>query len=249
MGKVLYHNISRKTSDIARVVAIELPQFFNIKKYDMNFIYCDIPTKMKISPWTLTLFTDPFDNSTWILLSASSLATLLYLKKDAPDSEIVQIVLSLVASALLFCTQGHFVRTSVFLLWMGASLILVNFYTASITSTLISPPQDDLMTKISHLVDRNCTMLDANFHNTKIINIAALVMKSSSPTKRALLAIMQRYYTNQANERLYQLLSNKKTFMFLSWENVLSLMQERNFEIRRTSKTEARKHKKYEDAT
>lgn len=137
---------------------VQLPRFSYQKDELLNFYYCGIPKKLKISPWTFSLFTDPFDVIVWLSIGTAFTLVVIILISEAENGEAAIIVLSMLSSLLSFGCEPPRKRSKLFILWMVVSLILIFFYSGAITSTLISPPEDDVVTTWSELDKRDYTL-------------------------------------------------------------------------------------------
>lgn len=128
-----------------------------------GFSFCDIVKKEKYSVWQFTIFTSPFDSWSW----ASLLITFLFVVTLASFSvlngnpEINSQVEILPAWSALLTLGTHKLggRSYLFLLWMGACLVLVTFYMGTIQSLLITPMEDDVMKEFRELKERNYTLI------------------------------------------------------------------------------------------
>lgn len=163
----------------------ELPRFSLVSQEYMNFFYCGVPKKRRTYPWKFNLFTDPLDHWTWIFLLvfflfiASILTYHDFNNEEAP--EIAQVLFS---ATLQLGTHRFSRHSGLLTLWMGATMFLVFIYSGEITSTLIRPSENDIMTTFSDLRNQNYTPYISTAMNLGILKSTLLSMKSSSPTRK-----------------------------------------------------------------
>lgn len=137
----------------------QMPIFVLTRDLKLNFLYCSLPKKLTISAWTFTLFTDPFDQLTWKFLSTSFvLVAAILIISDSRNRDISRVFILTLCATLQLGTEPISRFPALFILWMTTSLILVCFYSGEITSAVISPPQDDVITEISEMRDRNYSL-------------------------------------------------------------------------------------------
>jgi len=147
-----------------------------------NFGYCEIPRLKFENPWNLTALLNAFDIYIWITLVTSivALSITIYFKvlifsKGEKISEIFKYFISLI-SALIgtgvtpLLVQNVKIKSSLFVLWMFVCIIIINYYTGSITSLMIVPPEEDAMTIISQAIQRNYTLLFDDPYFFRILN-------------------------------------------------------------------------------
>lgn len=113
---------------------------------------------MKLSAWTFSLFTDPFDAWIWLNLILAFLSLTSVILIQAGSRDAFKIIMLIISASLNSEARPLPTRSKLFILWMLYSMLVVNFYSASITSTLIKPPADDIIKTWNDLQSRNFTL-------------------------------------------------------------------------------------------
>lgn len=117
------------------------------------FLYADLPRLERISVWDFSLFTDPLDLWTWLLLQTA------YLFVVPLSGHFTRVIMPILAATLSFGTTGPPTKSKIFLLWMVTCMIVGNLYSGEVTSQIMIPPKDEVMTEFRQLVERNYTMV------------------------------------------------------------------------------------------
>lgn len=117
-----------------------------------NFLYADLTKQEKISVWDFRLFTDPLDVWTWLLLQTA------YLFVVPLSGHFSGVIMPALAATLSFGTTGPPTKSKIFLLWMLTCMLFGNLYSGELTSKIMIPPKDEVMTEFRQLVERNYTM-------------------------------------------------------------------------------------------
>ncbi|CAL8087590.1 unnamed protein product [Orchesella dallaii] len=129
-----------------------------------NFAYCSHPNVILEKAWNISVLVNAFDFKVWltlflaIFLISLKLATkllngVLLLQYRTFGSVIFKVSSAIIASV------GNTQKSSLFLLWLFMCTVLVNYYTGSITSKLISPPEEETMTEISQVLKNNYSII------------------------------------------------------------------------------------------
>ncbi len=153
-----------------------------------NFAYCEIPRNKLQSPWNLDALSEAFDVYVWgiLVISIIALSITIYFKTVglldsklfSPGKFLSGIFTSFISSlsalvtpgvSLLF-VQNVKINNVVFILWMFVCIIIVNYYTGSVTSLMIVPPSEDAMTFVSQAVKRNYTLVFDDANIMRILN-------------------------------------------------------------------------------
>lgn len=148
------HN-SSKTNLISRPP--ELPLFIRNGPRAFNFAYCLDLQKTLISSWNFTIFTDPFDVWTWVVL-ISLLFLVSWLVSFSSQREFVPTFMSALA-ALLDNEMVHVQNSKLYVLWLFTTLLIFDFYSGAITSQLIVPPEETLLSRFADLERNNFTII------------------------------------------------------------------------------------------
>lgn len=213
----------------------ELPRFSYQKDDYLNFYHCDISKKLHISPWKFKLFTDPFDAWIWVNLLVDFGFVTAILFRQMEYEKRGEILLSMVASSMSLGTQVHSARMPIFILWMVMSMITVVFYSGSITSTLISPPEDDIVKTWEDLHKRGYSMLAAGkfFLNTTNNAIAAKSNKVAAPIR----ALLQNAVTYTSENMFEKFMFGDHVFDINFWPAALNIAEYYQDYIRKHAKS------------
>lgn len=138
----------------------ELPAIFKRHQDDNNFAYCSIQRSKFGSTWDFTIFTDPFDIWTWLIL----LFLLVVVSKLVSISSHYDFFTTFMSAlaALLDNEMTRVVNSKLYVLWLFTTFLIFDFYSGAITSQVIAPPENVWMTKISQLEQHNYTIIFPN---------------------------------------------------------------------------------------
>lgn len=156
----------------------------------MSFFYCALPKFVAVRPWKFTLFTEPFDLWTWILLSISFaivfslLSTKWFTNKEFSRRSMFMLLFS---GTLQLGTQSLPTHSHIFMLWLATSMVCVCYYTGEITSEVISPPRDDVITTFTELEKNNLTLCNINPIRRQTLLSTALSLNPSSRLRKSIL--------------------------------------------------------------
>lgn len=84
-----------------------LPIFFLLGSDIINIFYCDIPKKLKISPWSLSIFLIPFDNYTWISLTVALIILTKLINLETYPARISSTMMSIITALLAELLQAR----------------------------------------------------------------------------------------------------------------------------------------------
>lgn len=139
------------------------PQLIEVASAPWSFTYCSVEKKETYSVWKFNIFADPFDIWTWTLLIVSLVlvATLSTFTISGENGQGIfhQVIMSTLSVTLTLGTYALHRRSKLFLLWMGLCLIIPTFYIGVIQSTLISPPEDDVIKAFAELKENNYSLV------------------------------------------------------------------------------------------
>lgn len=113
---------------------------------------------LQISAWKFTLCTDPFQVRIWFNISIVFTLVTVTLLLQASDGERGSIIMSMVSSTLVMGPLGVPRRSKLFILWLGISTVIAQFYSGSISSALTKPPEEDVIKTWSELHNQNYTL-------------------------------------------------------------------------------------------
>lgn len=204
---------------------IEYPEYIFMTDFWLNYLYCAVPKKLKTSLWTFTLFTDPFDRSTWIALTVSFvIVAVILITASSQNRDVLRTILILFCATLQLGAEPSPRFSGLLLLWMAISMILVCFYSGEITSEVISPPPDDVMTKIQELYDNNFTLYFSRDYVRKSLQSSVAGMRPFLHTRRTLEFFLNNsVLSTYSVESFAELCLSNQRFIMDSWQNTLNL--------------------------
>lgn len=134
----------------------EFPVGYQMAQVDAvgwGFIYTDITKKEKISVFDFSLFTAPLDWWAWLfLLCAFVLIVPL-------TGKISRVIMPLASATLSPGTRGPPTKSKIFFLWVASCMVLGNIYSGELTSKMMVPLKDIVMTKFIELEQNNYTAI------------------------------------------------------------------------------------------
>lgn len=229
----------------------ELPTISLVKSESFNFYYSDIPKHLKMSLWKFSLFTDPFENTTWILLSTCFTIIAAILIMCNCKSERADLILLLLFSATLqLGTNALPKKSGLFLMWLGTSMLFVFIYSGEVTSTLIRPPQDAIMTEITEVFERKYKLYVTRPAALQVWKVTSEFMKPNSKIRNMMDYFVQNAIVDGSDASVHSgsndflkklVFSDEKVFTMRSWIYSLQLMQQGNQIIQTEAKTNREK--------
>lgn len=161
-GKSLYqlynyfHNREREQRDV------EPLKFVHFRTLGYNFGYCDVQKVSSYGDFSILLIFKTADFTVWIylLLSIALISVVISIKPEAYLTSYPELIATL--SVLLsagFSGVLNVKRSPLFVLWMYMCVVMVTYYSSSMTSVLIRPPADDKMTRLSDLQIKNYSLV------------------------------------------------------------------------------------------
>ncbi|CAL8087581.1 unnamed protein product [Orchesella dallaii] len=134
-----------------------------------NFAYCSRPSIIHEKAWNVSVLVNAFEFKVWAILLLAILCISLKIATRILDGVLIfqyktfgYVIYTISSAIISTLTLPYTQKSGLFLLWMFMSIILVNYYTGSITSRLISPPEEDAMTEISQVVKNNYSIIFDN---------------------------------------------------------------------------------------
>ncbi len=149
LWSLYYQNASQKDSG-------RFPNFVQVNPTDGNFVYCQVPKREKVNLLSFSEFTEAFDKFFWILIIAAGLSITIIIGVSKWPT-LLSVLLSSGLSHKPNKLRAH--SSFVLVIWMFCATILSTLYSGSVTSTLISPPEDDILSNIEDLERSNFTLL------------------------------------------------------------------------------------------
>lgn len=128
-------------------------QLSEVLSLNCAFVYSDVPHNEKITAWEFSLFTDPLDWWTWLLL------VIAFLFVAPLSGKFTKIIMPITSATLSLGTMGPPTKSKIFLAWMGLCMLVGNLYSGEITSKIMVPPKEEVMTHFRQLEQQNFTMI------------------------------------------------------------------------------------------
>lgn len=162
---------------------VQLVLMYDIK---YNFVYCDVSSKEKISIWEFSIFLNPFDKMTWGLLVTSFVLV-------APISgKFSKVIMPMISATLSVGTIAPSRGSRMFIIWMCVCMLLANFYSGELTSSITVPPKDDVMTHFRHLQERHYTYALQKSHENSLKNLRSYWAKSPTEPGKVIAALLEK---------------------------------------------------------
>lgn len=159
------------------------PHFFLIGTDMLTFLYCGVPERLQISPWSFGIFMIPFDNYIWTCLLVTVITLAVVLKLQTSRERMSSTILKILAPLLGCGAQSR--PSKMLILWMIIATILGTLYSGEITSSVISPTFANVFNNIQELYRQNYTLhMDTN--QDGLLDETLKSMKPSSSTRKAL---------------------------------------------------------------
>lgn len=218
------------------------PMFTLVGEQYLNFYYCDLPRKLKFSSWRFALFTDPFDKWTWIFIVFffCIMKVILSITPNTCETRQSVSVMPLLSATMQIGTDHISRRSCVLILWMFLTMILVHFYCGEITGTLIRPLENDIITRIIDLYNRNFTLYMHHVSYSDRLNTTIQSMKPSSPKRKLIGSLSRGAILGDLGSMLNSFFMDK-IFVFNDYLAALYLVQYGNDIIPREGKTDSDK--------
>ncbi len=146
----------------------ELPAFVQVHPINANFAYCQVPKIEKLNLLSFSEFTDAFDKYFWAILFAAGISITLFIG----TSKWLTLFSVLLSSGVPHNLNKLKARSAcILVIWMFCATILNTLYSGRVTSTLISPPLDDLLSNVEELEKSNFSLL---FHDKNHLALTKL---------------------------------------------------------------------------
>lgn len=148
----------------------EHPVFVKKESYLYNFVYCSVRRTKFESTWNFRIFMDPFDVWTWLALSM----LLLWVSTVVSISTRYGLFLTFLSclASLLDNEMRRFSGSKLYVLWLFATLLIVDFYSGAITSEVIAPPEEIRLTSLSDLEEQNFSLIFPHPNPADEVNIS-----------------------------------------------------------------------------
>ncbi len=159
-----YSNGSKNIDNDVKVITVPTIGF--------NFIYCDVPKVKTELPWNFETLTFSFEFDIWCLILLSIVCVILTIKQIVRKSSLSDTIFLVLGS--LFPDVLHvpklFKQIPLLYIWVFSCFVISIHYSATITSILISPPQEDSLSFFSEVVQNNFTILFDSIVAFRVIN-------------------------------------------------------------------------------
>ncbi|CAL8087593.1 unnamed protein product [Orchesella dallaii] len=246
-------------------IGSESVQLLRLESLGFNFGYCDTPTLKHDKPWNIAVLITAFNIPVWVVVILSILSVTCFIRvsidlfKERSFQQKSSILFSVMSALISFAPsftrdlrRGH--KSFVFVLWMLSCIVLVNSYLGSITSLLISPPEEESMTEIYQLVQRNYSLV---FDDPTKVGVLNATLRSYNLEENGLDILDDMRNLKHLLDRLdplsiikwnpykfiYTIAFAKKVAVFHIWTVTLSAINEANAMIaRRQKKSSKRRH-------
>lgn len=162
----------------------EVATFVKIPEFSLNLVYCSVPERMQVPVWDVSIFFGSFDYWTWISLVLS----ILVISILSNDKRVTKTNIYYCRALTDLLSTGISLKIGIkalflFICWIMISIVVANFYTADMTSHVISPSPDVKLTSVFDLERHNFSLLPAPGFAHLIVNpiIKALSGKDIVP--------------------------------------------------------------------
>lgn len=179
----------------------EMPNFFPSLLLQVNYAYCSVTKKRTEKFWNISIFARSFDVLIWLAL-LTALAMVSFLEDSSIKLQKYSFhFLKTLAVLISPGTVGSERKTSgLFFLWMMTSLVVVIYYTGDMTSKVISPAPEEILSGVSDLEKRNYSLIFLEPVTQNIVNesLRALVKQDYVPPG---LPILYRLFHKEAYQQ------------------------------------------------
>lgn len=203
----------------------EKPELSRFDGVPMNFVYCSVSKRQTQSIFNFYLFTDSYDSWTWLLLLLSFIFV-SYL--SFPTTSFFSSLSALICPGTSG-VQKSWETSQLFVMWMFACYILCTTYTGCMSSRVIRPSTEDVLSDLADLDRLNYAIIVGG---TK----ASFIMLKSAPYKlKEKISILQKIFkkfplrhVNSASQIVRQLASERKLAFMASWLYALGMANHMN---------------------
>lgn len=214
----------------------EFPMFSIINEKYLNFFYCDEPRKTKTYPFKFSLFTNPFDSWIWIILLMSFASVVLILTPNN-FKDIISKVILLLNLTLQQGSPALPKYSGLCYVWMIMSMVVVTFYSGEMTSTVIRPPEDDVIRTVQDLIHRSYRLSFVSRNQIEVLNNSMNSLKLKSKTKESIELLVKTRDQNNSLGTFNNLLYSGKLCLFNWWENAMYIVHWAHKKFKTEAKT------------
>lgn len=195
-----------------------------VREIEWNFVYCSIDRQEKISVWDFTIFADPLDSWTWLWL-----ITAFIIIVPLSGKKLSRTIMPAISATLSLGTTAPSRKSQLFLLWMVACMLIGNLYSGEITSKVMVPPKDVLITHFDQLEEMNFAALHRDRDRHMLPSLMEFLGKGGSPIKRIIRGLLEKVEFLSALEIYGALAHDKRRLAYVSqWPSVHSLIWTHN---------------------
>lgn len=135
------------------------PIYIPTYSFSLNFAYCDWPRWKRENVWTFPVVTGPMDRNCWFYFIILICITSNVLRRKLNCSIIYAAFLTISAVLSTGLSGRAHKHLIIFVLWMLCCMVLVNFYLGELTSRVIAPPDEDIISDVGQLNRRNYKLM------------------------------------------------------------------------------------------
>lgn len=157
---------ARTLTNHDRFSYIESNKYVRVDSVDFNFVYCDEPRRENSKWWDLSIMVQAFEMKVWLMVLASLLICSIIISVSRVQISYPAHIFSASLALFVGLLGGNMnfaildLKHSVlFTLWMTMSLILNNYYTGTMTSLLVKPLEEKVMSSLFDLDKHNYTVI------------------------------------------------------------------------------------------
>lgn len=129
-----------------------MPEFSGRRDLSWNFAYCKIIKQKQVSIWSFSMFLDPFDWWTWLVLFLTFFVIgFLAFSRKLRYNPAHLTCLSVLFSPGISGWRKKWGKSLLFILWMFCCCVMVIFYSGVMTSKVIRPSPDEILRDVVDL--------------------------------------------------------------------------------------------------
>ncbi len=136
-------------------------QIFPAPRMNFNFVYCDVLNAKTELPWNVETLLFAFSSSVWSVILASMIIMVITLKFIVQKATLYDASFAVVGSTFPenISASTKFNKTPLFYVWILSCSVVSIYYSATITSNVISPSEVSTFSYFAEVVKNNFTLL------------------------------------------------------------------------------------------
>lgn len=219
----------------------ESPKFVKTQPTSFSFSYCSAPQWKDEKIWNVIIFAHSFDIWSWLLL-VLGIIFVGYLKypelsKEKTFSLRAPDIFSTLAVLITPGTLGTNLKpTKLFVLWMLVCVILSTYYTGELTSHMISPSPEIILSGAKDIKKNNYSLIYSDLGTFRIVsgNIGALNQAAFVPQEISIFArkVNQSTRYKNYNSFLDALTTTDKVAHLNMWSYAMSAANNGNQQLK-----------------